>query len=59
MEIHDCIFPDCQMPTKFGRACEHSCEFEEKQKSKPRPYSHGCLAREVPGATCLAPNCDC
>lgn len=30
-----------------------------KQRAKPEPYSRGCLAREVPGATCLAPNCDC
>lgn len=26
---------------------------------KTQPYSHGCLARRVPGSTCQSPNCDC
>jgi hypothetical protein len=26
---------------------------------KPKPYSRECLAREIPGATCQSPQCDC
>lgn len=29
------------------------------EKEKCKPYSRGCLARDIPGATCQSPNCDC
>jgi len=32
MDELDCIFPDCQVKTKYSKACEHSCPYEEKQK---------------------------
>jgi hypothetical protein len=28
-------------------------------KDKPKPYWKGCNARDVPGATCQSPDCDC
>lgn len=27
--------------------------------TKPRPYSSGCMASDIPGATCQKPKCDC
>jgi hypothetical protein len=59
MDRRDCIYPDCLAVTDFGSACEHSYPHELKYKTKPKPYSRGCLAREVPGASCQSPNCDC
>ncbi len=32
---------------------------KERQEGKPEPYSRGCQARDIPGATCQHPNCDC
>ena len=32
MNIDDCIFPDCQIKTDYGPACEHSCPHEKQQK---------------------------
>lgn len=32
---------------------------EITKPSKPKPYSSGCLASDIPGATCQSPNCDC
>lgn len=30
----DCMFPDCQIKTEFGKACEHSCPYEEQRKKQ-------------------------
>ena len=58
MKKENCIYPDCQITGDFkGRACEHSCPWEKEAKTKPS--SKACLAREVPGATCMWPMCDC
>lgn len=32
MNWKDCIYPDCQIRTEFGDACEHSCEYENLVK---------------------------
>lgn len=58
MEIHDCIYPDCQIKGEWlGTACEHSCEYEEKMK-REKPHWRDCLATEVHGS-CQFPKCDC
>ena len=49
MDKRDCIYPDCLIVTDFGSACEHSCPHEQEYKDKPKPYSRGCLARDIPG----------
>lgn len=54
----DCIYPACQIPTEFGKACEHSCEHEARAK-RVKPYGRDCLAADIPGATCQFPKCDC
>jgi hypothetical protein len=37
MDSRDCIFPDCQIRTELGgRACEHSCEWEQIVKAKEK-----------------------
>jgi hypothetical protein len=62
MDRRDCLYPECLIATDFGSACEHSCPFEAEFKRvgpKPKPYSRGCLARDIPGASCQSPNCDC
>lgn len=28
----DCIYPDCLIKTDFGKACEHSCPYEERKR---------------------------
>jgi hypothetical protein len=60
-EIHD-VHRDVCVATAYGEPwCRGRC-VEPKDctaSPRPKPYSRGCLAREVPGATCQAPNCDC
>lgn len=34
MESANCMYPDCQIKTDFGEACEHSCPHEYRQKDK-------------------------
>ena len=34
MDELDCMFPDCQIKTEFGKACEHSCPYEEQRKQQ-------------------------
>ena len=57
MDKRDCIYPDCLIVTDFGSACEHSCPHEQKYKDKPKPYSRGCLARDIPGHRLNRPGC--
>jgi hypothetical protein len=58
MKLEDCIYPDCQIKTEFGKACEHSCEYEKTMK-RAKPHWRDCLASEVAGASCQFPRCDC
>lgn len=41
------------------RIAEARLDGEITKPSKPKPYSSGCLASDIPGATCQSPNCDC
>lgn len=34
MDRRDCIFPDCQIQTDFGKGCEHSCPFQEDERQE-------------------------
>jgi len=39
----DCIYPDCLIPCWFGRACEHSCPYENvrvRGHGGPRTLCH-------------------
>lgn len=40
------------------RALEQTAP-KPKPSRKPEPYSRNCLVRNIPGATCQSPNCDC
>ncbi len=59
MNMDDCIHPDCLIQTDFGKACEHSCPYERGGEKKEKPSGQGCVASEVPGASCQFPRCDC
>ena len=41
------------------RSREKEIERLQSLVAKPKPYSSGCEARAIPGATCQSPNCDC
>jgi hypothetical protein len=45
-------------------ASELTCETwetlcEAHRETRTKPYSRNCMARDIPGATCQSPNCDC
>lgn len=39
--------------------CRIAYENCRKELNKPAPYTKGCLARDIPGAICQSPKCDC
>jgi hypothetical protein len=46
--------------TEFARSLRmEAYESARRACDKPKPYSRNCVASEVPGATCLQPDCDC
>ena len=49
------IEPDSHFgPEQIDWSCDRCYE-----RDALKPYHADCLAREVPGATCMAPDCDC
>lgn len=60
--ICECLWPECRVVVDGFAGCEHSCQLNEcyaYTRVKAKPYSRNCLARDIPGASCLSPNCDC
>lgn len=60
-----CDFTDngtCAAKIEAACICSHPAYQLAKhnhERPKPEPYSRGCQAREIPGASCQRPNCDC
>jgi len=48
MTERDCIYPDCLIPTDFGKDCEHSCPYEaEKHEPRKAPEEAAPMTRKL------------
>ena len=57
MAAQDCIYPDCQIKTDYGHACEHSCPYEMENKAPRRRRCDDCGVNWADPPSKLCPGC--